>query len=120
MERFGIQRVYAMHNAPSLPIGQFAIRSGPFLTAADEFDIQIEGYGGHAAKPHETEDTTVILSQLIVALQTIVSRNADPVLQAVLSVTSVETSSDAFIVIPQSAQVRGTIRTHSIEMRDLI
>ncbi len=120
MDRFGIQEVYAMHNVPGLPTGQFAIRSGPLLAAADEFDIHVEGRGGHAAKPHETIDTTVMLSQLIVALQTIVSRNADPILQAVVSVTSVETSSKAFNVIPQSAQVRGTVRTHSNEMRDLI
>ncbi len=120
MDRFGIQEVYAMHNVPGVPTGQFAIRSGPLLAAADEFDIHLEGRGGHAAKPHETIDTTVMLSQLIVALQTIVSRNADPILQAVLSVTSVETSSKAFNVIPQSAQLRGTVRTHSNEMRDLI
>jgi hippurate hydrolase len=120
MDRFGIQEVYAMHNVPGLPTGQFAIRSGPLLAAADEFDIHLEGRGGHAAKPHETVDTTVMLSQTIVALQTIVSRNADPILQAVLSVTSVETSSKAFNVIPQSAQIRGTVRTHSNQMRDLI
>ena len=120
MDRFGIQEVYAMHNVPGLPVGQFAIRSGPLLAAADEFDIHLEGHGGHAAKPHETVDTTVMLSQLIVALQTIVSRNADPILQAVLSVTAVETSSAAFNVIPQSARLRGTVRTHSNEMRDLI
>lgn len=120
MDRFGIQEVYAMHNVPGVPTGQFAIRSGPLLAAADEFDIHLEGKGGHAAKPQETVDTTVMLSQLIVALQTVVSRNADPILQAVLSVTSVETSSKAFNVIPQSAQIRGTVRTHSNEMRDLI
>ena len=120
MDRFGIQEVYAMHNVPGLPTGQFAIRSGPLLAAADEFDIHLEGRGGHAAKPHETVDTTVMLSHLVVALQTIVARNADPTLQAVLSVTSVETSSTAFNVIPQSARVRGTVRTHSNEMRDLI
>lgn len=120
MDRFDIQEVYAMHNVPGLPVGQFAIRSGPLLAAADEFDIHLEGRGGHAAKPHETVDTTVMLSQLIVALQTIVSRNADPILQAVLSVTAVETSSKAFNVIPQSARLRGTVRTHSNEMRDLI
>ena len=120
MDRFGIQEVYAMHNVPGLPTGQFAIRSGPLLAAADEFDIHLEGRGGHAAKPQDTVDTTVMLSQVIVALQTIVARNADPTLQAVLSVTSVETSSTAFNVIPHSTRVRGTVRTHSNEMRDLI
>ncbi len=120
MDRFGIQEVYAMHNVPGLATGQFAIRSGPLLAAADEFDIHLEGHGGHAAKPQETVDTTVMLSQLIVALQTVVSRNADPIQQGVLSVTSVETSSKAFNVIPQSARVRGTVRTHSNEMREMI
>ncbi|WP_171096909.1 M20 aminoacylase family protein [Ruegeria sp. HKCCD7255] len=120
MDRFGIQEVYAMHNVPGLPTGQFAIRSGPLLAAADEFEIQIEGHGGHAAKPQETVDTTVMLSQMIVALQTVVSRNADPIAQGVLSVTSVETSSKAFNVIPQSARVGGTVRTHSNQMRGMI
>lgn len=120
MVRFGIQEVYAMHNVPGVPTGQFAIRSGPLLAAADEFDIHLEGHGGHAAKPHDTVDTTVMLSQLVVALQTVVSRNSDPIQQGVLSVTSVETSSKVFNVIPQSARVRGTVRTHSNEMRDLI
>ncbi|MEO1107708.1 MAG: M20 aminoacylase family protein [Pseudomonadota bacterium] len=120
MDRFGIQEVYAMHNVPGLPTGQFAIRSGPLLAAADEFDIHLEGHGGHAAKPQETVDTTVMLSQLIVALQTVVARNADPIEQGVLSVTSVETSSKAFNVIPQSARVLGTVRTHSNEMCAMI
>lgn len=120
MDRFGIQEVYALHNDPSLPVGAFAIRPGPILAAADEFEIRLEGKGGHAAGPHETVDTTVMLSQIVVALQTIVSRNADPTLQAVLSVTSVETFSNAFNVIPQSAVLRGTVRTHSGEMRTLI
>ncbi|SLN33723.1 putative hydrolase YxeP [Falsiruegeria litorea R37] len=120
MDRFGIQEVYGMHNVPGLPTGQFAIRSGPMLAAADTFDIALEGHGGHAAKPQETVDTTVMASQLIVALQTIVSRNTDPVLQAVVSVTSVETSSNAFNVIPQAARIKGTVRTHSNDMRALI
>ena len=120
MDRFGIQEVYAMHNVPGLPTGQFAIRPGPMLAAADTFDIVLEGRGGHAAKPQETIDTTVMASQLIVALQNIVSRNTDPVLQAVVSVTSVETSSNAFNVIPQGARIKGTVRTHSNDMRALI
>lgn len=120
MDRFGIQEVYAMHNVPGVPTGQFAIRSGPLLAAADTFEIHLEGRGGHAAKPHETVDITVVLSQIVVALQTIVARNTDPTFPAVVSVTSVETSSHAFNVIPQSAELRGTVRTHSPEMRDLI
>ncbi len=120
MDRFGIQEVYAIHNAPGIPAGQFAIRPGPFLASADTFEITLTGRGGHAAKPQETVDTTVMASQIIVALQTILSRNVNPTLQGVLSVTSVETSSKAFNVIPQSAVIRGTVRTHAGEVQDLI
>ena len=120
MDRFGIDEVYAIHNTPGRPVGEFATRPGPMLAAADTFEITLTGRGGHAAKPHETVDTTVMAAHVITALQTIVSRNVGPVLQAVLSVTSVETSSKAFNVIPQSAEIRGTVRTHSEDMRVLI
>ena len=119
MDRFGIQEVYGMHNWPGQPLGKFAIRSGPFFAATDQFDITIEGRGGHAAKPHETVDSVVIASHVIMALQTIVSRNADPVDQAVVSVTSIESNSKAFNVIAQSVQLKGTIRTLKPEMRSL-
>jgi hippurate hydrolase len=117
MERWGIEEVYAMHNAPGLPVGAFAIRPGPLLAAADTFEIDVQGRGGHAAEPNRSVDPTVIASQLILALQTIVSRNVDPVLQAVVSVTSVETSSNAYNVIPQRVHLRGTVRTHSNDVR---
>ena len=117
MERFGIDEVYAIHNSPGLETGQFAIRSGALLASVDEFIIRLQGRGGHAAKPHETRDTTVMMCQLICALQTIVARNVDPVMQGVLSVTSAETSSKAFNVIPDRAEVKGTIRTHSRDVR---
>ena len=119
MERFGIQEVYGMHNWPGRPVGSFAIRSGAFFAATDIWDIQIEGRGGHAAKPQETIDTTVVGSTLVMALQTIASRNADPIGQIVVSVTSFETSSKAFNVIPQSVELKGTVRTMSADMRDL-
>ncbi|MCR9125298.1 MAG: M20 family metallopeptidase [Rhodobacteraceae bacterium] len=119
MERWGIQEVYGMHNWPGMPVGHFAIRSGAFFAATDQFDITLEGKGGHAAKPHETVDTTVMASQCVLALQTIASRNADPTDQVVVSVTSFETSSKAFNVIPQRVQLKGTVRTMSPEMRDL-
>ena len=120
MDRFGIDEVYAIHNKPGRPVGEFTIRPGPMLAAADTFEITLTGRGGHAAKPHETVDTTVMAAHVITALQTVVSRNVSPVLQAVLSVTSVETSSKAFNVIPQSVEIRGTVRTHSEDMRVLI
>ncbi|MDP7152077.1 MAG: M20 aminoacylase family protein [Paracoccaceae bacterium] len=119
MDRFGIQETYGMHNWPGVPVGQFAIRPGPFFAATDLFDITIEGKGGHAAKPHETIDPTVAASHLVLALQTIVSRNANPVEQIVVSVTSFETSSTAYNVIPQSVHLRGTVRTLSNEKREM-
>ena len=119
MERFGIQEVYGMHNWPGLPVGSFAIRPGAFFAATDQFEVTFEGRGGHAAKPHDTVDTTVMSAQAVLALQTIASRNADPVDQVVVSVTSFETSSKAFNVIPQKVTMRGTVRTMSPEMRAL-
>ncbi|SPH18561.1 putative hydrolase YxeP [Defluviimonas aquaemixtae] len=119
MERFGIQEVYGMHNWPGQPVGSFAIRPGAFFAATDQFEIEVEGRGGHAAKPHETIDTTVVASQIVIAFQTIVSRNIDPVQQLVVSVTSFETESKAFNVIPQKVTLRGTVRTLDKEVRKL-
>lgn len=119
MTRFGIEEVYGMHNWPGQPLGQFAIRPGAFFAATDIFEIEVEGLGGHAAKPHETIDPTVVASHIVLALQTIASRYADPVDQVVVSVTSFETSSNAFNVIPQKVILKGTVRTLSNEMRDL-
>jgi hippurate hydrolase len=108
-----------MHNWPGRPVGSFAIRPGAFFAATDQFDITFEGKGGHAAKPQETVDTTVMAAQAVLALQTIASRNADPIDQVVVSVTSFETSSKAFNVIPQRVHLKGTVRTMSTGMRDL-
>jgi amidohydrolase len=119
MDRWNIQEVYGMHNMPNLPVGHFAIRSGPFFAATDQFDIYLEGRGGHAARPQETVDTTVMAAQLVLSLQTIASRNADPVSQIVVSVTSFQTSSTAFNVIPQKVHIKGTVRTQSTENRDM-
>ena len=119
MDRFGIQEVYGMHNWPGMPTGSFGIRPGSFFAATDQFDITFEGRGGHAAKPHETVDTTVMAAQAVLALQTITSRNADPVEQIVVSVTAFETSSKAFNVIPQRVQMKGTVRTMSADIRSL-
>ena len=119
MDRWSIDEVYGMHNWPGRPIGSFAIRPGAFFAATDTFEIKVTGKGGHAAKPQETVDTTVMASHLVLALQTLVSRNADPVQQIVVSVTSFETESKAFNVIPEHVTVKGTVRTMSTEMRDL-
>ncbi|WP_323036583.1 M20 aminoacylase family protein [Pararhodobacter sp.] len=117
MDRWGIQEVYGMHNMPGIPLGQFAIREGAFFAATDQFKIHVEGLGGHAAKPHETVDTTVIAAHLVTALQTIASRNHDPVKNLVVSVTSFRTESEAFNVIPQHVELKGTVRTMDPETR---
>ena len=119
MDRWKVQEVYGMHNWPGRPVGSFAIRPGAFFAATDQFDITLTGRGGHAAKPQEVVDTGVMAAYVITTLQTIVSRNADPVDQIVVSVTSIETSSKAFNVIPQRVHLRGTVRTMSADMRDL-
>jgi amidohydrolase len=119
IDRWDIQEVYGMHNWPGQPVGSFSIRPGAFFAATDQFEIAVEGLGGHAAKPHETVDTTVMASHIVLALQTIASRNADPIDQIVVSVTSFETSSNAFNVIPQRVHIKGTVRTMSKAMREL-
>jgi len=119
MDSYGIDEVYGMHNWPGEAVGTFSIRPGPFFAATDLFDITFEGRGGHAAKPHDTVDTTVMAANAVTTLQTIASRNADPIDRLVVSVTSFETSSNAFNVIPQSVHIKGTVRTMSPAMRDL-
>ena len=119
MERWGIDEVYGMHNWPGRPAGSFAIRPGAFFAAADEFRIVVRGKGGHAAKPQLAVDSTLAASHVVVALQSIASRNVDPVEQVVVSVTSFETSSKAHNVIPASVTLRGTVRTLDAGVRDL-
>jgi amidohydrolase len=117
IERFTISEVYGMHNSPGLPVGAFAIRPGPFYAATDLFTITIVGVGGHAAKPHVTIDPTVITCHLVLALQTIVSRNTDPMHSIVVSVTSFRTASEAYNVIPERVELRGTVRTFDKDLR---
>jgi amidohydrolase len=118
MDRFGIQEVYGMHNMPGLSVGQFALRAGPLMAAADRFVITIEGRGGHAAKPHETVDPILVASHLVTALQSIAARNADPLHAVVVSVTSLQAGT-SFNIIPQTAELKGTIRTLTPETRDM-
>ena len=110
MERFGISRVFGMHNMPGLAVGEFAIRPGPIMAATAEFTITVKGRGGHAAMPHGTIDPIVITSQLVGALQTIASRSTDPVEAVVVSVTKFH-AGDAYNVIPETAEIAGTVRT---------
>jgi amidohydrolase len=118
MERFGIQEVYGMHNWPGLPVGQFAIRKGPTMAAADRFEIVIEGRGGHAAHPHKNIDSLLVGAQVVTALQSIVARNVDPLEAAVISVCSFK-AGDTYNVIPQTATLLGTVRTLKPAVQDL-
>jgi hippurate hydrolase len=119
-ERFPCESVYALHNWPGLPPGKIAVRPGPMLAATDEIRLKIRGRGGHAALPHLASDPVVIAAHVITALQTIASRNANPVDAVVVSLCSMQTSQlGAFNVIPAHVELIGTVRTFTPEMRDL-
>jgi hippurate hydrolase len=117
MERWNIQEVYGMHNMPGMAVGTFGTRPGPMLAATDEFTITVSGRGGHAAKPHETIDPIVVGAAIVQALQTIVSRNVDPLDSAVVSTTRFH-AGDAYNIIVPTAEVAGTVRTLRAEVRD--
>jgi len=120
LTRWGkVTEAYGMHNWPGIPTGQFAVKPGPLMAATNTFRIIVKGRGGHAAKPHDTIDPTVIGSQIVLALQTIASRVNDPLKSIVVSVTSFQTSSEAYNVIPQQVELRGTVRTLYKESREL-
>ena len=119
MARFGIEQVYGLHNVPGLPIGDFSTCQGPIMASTDTFEIEITGRGGHAAMPHLAVDTIVVVAHLITAIQSVVSRSVDPVQGAVVSVTKVDTDGDAFNVLPETARLKGTVRTLVPEMREI-
>ena len=119
MERFGIEEVYGMHNMPGLPVGEFAIRPGPLLAAADRIVIEIEGLGGHAARPHQGIDPVVVGAQIVNQAQSIVSRSVDPIKSGLISICQFHAGS-ADNVIPQTATLRGTARSLLPEVRDIL
>ena len=114
--RFGINEVYGMHNFPGLPVGEFAIRPGPIMASADHITIELEGKGGHAARPHLAVDTILVGAQIITQLQSVVARNVDPLQAAVVSVCMFQ-AGFTDNVIPQHAHLRGTARAFSPEVR---
>jgi len=120
LDRWNIQEVYGMHNMPGIPVGQFEIRPGPMMAAADQFEITVTGKGGHAAKPHDCIDTLLVASHIIVGLQSIASRNVDPLKQVVVSTCVVSTDSNAHNVIPQTVVLKGTVRTFDPAVQDLV
>ena len=119
MDRFGIEEVYGMHNYPGFPVGDFAIRPGPMMAAADRIYVDIEGVGGHAARPHFTVDTVLVGAQIINQLQSIVARNVDPLESAVVTITQFHAGT-ADNIIPQTAHLRGTARSLTPQVRDLL
>jgi amidohydrolase len=119
MTRFGIEEVYGMHNWPGMPVGAFGVRHGPAMASADHITIELEGKGGHAARPHLSIDTILVGAQIINQLQTIVARNVDPLESAVVSICTFQ-AGHTDNVIPQHALLRGTARAFSIEVRDIL
>jgi hippurate hydrolase len=119
MERFAIEEVYGMHNFPGLPLGAFSIRSGPIMASTDNITIEIEGVGGHAARPHIAIDPILVGAQIISQLQSVVSRNVDPVEAAVVSICTFQ-AGNADNVIPQTALMRGTARSLKPQVRELL
>ena len=119
LDRFSIQEVFGMHNTPGLPVGHFAIRQGPIMASADRLRIEIEGHGGHAAKPHLGVDPVLVGAQIVNQIQSIVSRNTDPLDAAVVSITLFQ-AGNTDNVIPQNALLRGTARSLSAGVRDML
>lgn len=118
-QKFPCEIIFGMHNRPKLDVGKFAIRSGPQMAGGGLFDIHITGKGAHGARPETGIDPVIIATQIISALQSVVSRNVAPLDSAVISVTQMH-SGDAYNVIPQEAVLRGTIRAFRKETMALI
>jgi hippurate hydrolase len=118
-DRFPCDAIFGMHNRPNLPVGRFAVRSGPMMAGGAFFDIQVTGKGAHGARPETGVDAALAAAQIAVALQSIVARNVAPLDTAVLSVTQIH-AGDAYNVIPQTARLGGTVRAFSREVMALI
>lgn len=116
---FPCDAVFGMHNWPGIPVGEFAVTPGPMMASSNEFVITVKGKGGHAALPHNSADPVFAASQMIGALQAIITRNKRPVDAAVLSITQFH-AGDASNIIPDSAWIGGTVRTFTNEVLDLI
>ena len=117
--QFPVDAIYGMHNWPGIPVGEMAVMPGPVMAGTCAFEITVRGHGCHAAMPHQGVDTIVAASQLVQALQTVVSRNLHPCDAAVVSVTQFHSGS-AWNIIPEEAVLRGTIRTFKPEVQELV
>jgi hippurate hydrolase len=118
-DKFPMEAVFGAHNWPGMPVGHFALKNGPCFASSNDFTITIRGKGGHAALPHNTVDTVPIACQIVQAFQTIVSRNLRPIDPGVISVTMIHTG-EADNVVADSCEMRGTVRTFTLEVLDLV
>jgi amidohydrolase len=118
-EQFPMEAVFGMHNWPGSEVGKFAVSAGPVMASSNEFTVTIRGKGGHAAMPHNGLDPVPVACQMVQAFQTIISRNKKPIDAGVISVTMIH-AGEATNVIPDSCELRGTVRTFSIEVLDMI
>ena len=118
-DRFKVDEIYGLHSLPGLPTGHFATRPGPIMASVDRFEVKVEARGAHAAMPHQGVDAVYVASQIVVALQSIVSRNLDPLAPAVVTVGAIQ-AGDAFNVLPDSARLLGTARALTPAARDTI
>jgi len=116
-EKYPMDAIFAMHNWPGLTAGTMAIKSGPVMAAFDIFDIVVHGKGGHAAKPHLSKDPIVVAAQLITAIQSITSRETDPLHSVVISITQVQ-AGENYNIIPQSVHLKGTVRSFSADIQE--
>lgn len=119
-DKFPCDEVFGLHNWPYLPRGEFAIAPGPAMASADVFRMTIKGEGGHAAAPHRTVDPIVVGAQIVTALQTLVSRNTDPIESAVISITNFNAGTGAHNIIPDNAELEGTLRTFDQDLRKML
>lgn len=119
MERFEIAQVYAIHNAPGKDFGSFSTRPGPIMAAADTFHIRMTGKGGHAARPHDAVDPVVAACSIVQGLQTIVSRNRNPMDSLVISTTQIHAGTTDN-VIPETCYINGTIRTFEKDVQAMV
>ena len=118
-ERFPMDAIYGMHNWPGMAAGQFAVCDGPTMASSNEFRITITGKGAHAALPHNGIDPVPVACQMVQAFQTIITRNKKPTDAGVISVTMIHTG-EATNVVPDTCEIRGTVRTFTLEVLDLI
>jgi hippurate hydrolase len=120
-ERFPADEVYALHNWPALPAGQFGLNNGPMMAAADRVEITVSGKGGHGAHPHLVFDPVLAAAHIVTAAQSIVARNVAPLDNAVLSLCAIHAGNlGAFSVVPREARLTGTVRTFRPDVQELV